>query len=777
MLRHQLISAFRHLKKNPSYTLLNVTVLGVGFLAGLLMMVYGIFIMNYDGFHPAPDATYSLEVRSKSAFGMGTISLPPYSMLYAEVEKYPTIKGATRLYESEVPQVQIPGSQLTVRGGMMYRVDEGFPNLFHFPLVQGDWQAMFKGSNGVIISEQLADRLPYTNAVGETINLSSDGPEYTILGIMAEHPANSSLEFDLVSATTARDSISWTATNNPMLFAKVEQPEEIEAVITGLNSVLKERFGSATRLEGVALKDLYFNSTLVEVNGDRQSAWTMIGLAALIVLISVLNYISSYTSILTKRTKEFGVRMILGSHRSQLIGQSLSDAFVLFLITLILAQVVIYTLGLQLFGLLGLEVQSVSQIISPGTLSLCVLALLMVALLMMSVYPIVLVRNFNPANMLRADQGNLGFAGRFRLLLVGLQMIVAVTLINYTAILGHQMEYLQGLPLGFDLEDKVYIDLQAIDMPEEEMEVAVNRFRNSLTGNASVAGVSVNPILAMYDMLQMEIHTGERVSFFLYKADPEFAEVMGLSIVDGENLTDANRANSILVNERAAQLLYPDDVALGKGIPGMGNKRIVGITADLYHRGFMGGSGPMVVTADEFNPTNLFIKTDNIQEARKAIEEAWEVAFPGKTLDYESLSSRYNQQYLSAQVKETNLVLSAALIAVILSSLGVIGIAAYNLNTKAKELSVRIILGARWNQILLLQVKYFLIALGISALIGVPSAYFLGQRFLENYTARPIFPFWLLIAGVVLVLAMVVLAVLSQFMGFRRQNPINNLRS
>lgn len=777
MLRHLFINSIRFLKKNLRYTIFNVSVLCVGFLACLTLFIYGSFQLSYDDFHSQKDHIYSLQLSSTTSFGGSKSIFSPYPILASILEQQGGVNAVTRIYKEEIPIISESETSSELEGGILYKVDSGFSKIFNFPLQNGKWNSLFQNSNGIIVSSKFAKRLNNSNPIGQLIEISNDSTDYIVVGVLEDIPSNSSFNFDFVISTSVTDSLSWFVQKNPWIYTEIQDPSLLNNLIDVLQNEINKGFNSGIEVSSVSLKNQYFDNPLLNLNGDKKRVQTMMILTGLILFISMLNYINSYTTLLTKHSKQLGIRAILGSPKIWIILQSLVDALVIFFLAMGLALIILLIFDTEIFQLLDLNINNFSEIISISDLIFYISLMLIIVLILIPIYPFLLLKKLDPVLITRENQSNIGFGGRFRLLIVGMQIIVSITLINYTVILAHQVNFINKISLGFEKNNKILIPLFKLNMESESIKTAVNRFKNKLINNETVIGLSVNPMPTQYDMLNIRMRDNERTNFFLYNSDPSFLDVMGVELVAGRNIDEENKQSAVLINEKAANLLFPESSAVGNLIPELGDKRIVGVMQDFYFRGFGPGIGPLLVTADKFSPSNIHIKVNDINEALNVIEPLWKEFFPDQILNYTTLDNEYNRRYLDEQLSQTKLMLSAAFVAVILCSLGVFGIVGYNYKIRQKEMSIRIILGAENIQIFFLQMSFFSKTLLLSAIIGISLSYFYSLKYLENFVVRPPFPYYLLLTGLFLILIVIVSSIIFEHVAFKKNNPVNILNT
>lgn len=776
MIYRLLKNSSRQLSKNIGYSLLNVAVLSCGFLSGLFLISYSLYQTSFDRFHRDSKNTFLFEMIYLPSQGISTIYLPPPPILYEYLQTHAGVKQSTRVYTNTVPYIKISKTHEIISGGNMMRVDSAFHNIFSFKLDDKVWAEIINQPNTIVISNALAERLGHDSRIGEFIFI--DSIQYKIVGVLKDQPVNSSLQFDLLTLTTKYDTLSWQSPESPLIYCTLNNGTSIDEIEQMLEQKLKAENGDSFSLSTVSLADQYFESQLLSIKGDSIKVKIFTGLGILIIFISILNYISSYITIITKRVKEIGIRLILGSSRYQLVLQCIADAIVILLIALFVSIGTLLVFDAQLVQLLGGKEFSFFYEIPWIELLAWLLFIVVLSIAIIALYPFVILKKIQPTAIIRGDNGNTIFSGKFRLGLIALQLMASVILIDYTTIIHKQFLYLESLPLGFNKSDKIFGAFEeAFRSKGKELEPDFNSFKNEVKSLSSVQGVSVNPIPTQYDMVSIEIDSSKSMNFYVHIVDMDFVDVMGIQLLAGKNFNSENSSSSLIINEKAASLLFPNSSAIGESLSEFPSYQIIGVVKDFYFKGFNSGIGPLLVQVGNYNPTNIHVKAMDYKRALIDIMPLWKKHFPDYPIEFKHLENVYDDLYLKNQKSQMTLMFFAATISLILSCLGIFGLSSFHIRSRTKEMSIRTTLGANPLDIFKLYLKSFLGIFMITATLTIPIVYHLSGSYLNNFSIKTDISFFTLIIGFILTSSIIVLTVLIQFLSRIKENPVKHLRA
>lgn len=788
MLFNELRIALRHMRRNLSFSLINVFGLSVGIAAAVLIGLYAEHQLTWDQFHPKADNTYLLLKERHLPAGMQVLTDTWVPMGPAMEQDYPEVKSFVRVFESN-EWLEQEGSRHSVH---VHIVDPAFLDLFHYPLVLGNKDVALSTPNSIVISEPFAHtHFGDTNPLGQELTI--DGDVYEVKGVMAEAPTNSVIRPEVLvpfEAAIAQDDEENSNWGSSFLWTFVELEDGTDSKIfeTQLPAFVEKFFGK----EGPnGVNSLFIRLLpLPEMHNfhaeDRQLAWTLLAVGFVILLIASINFMNLSTAASLKRSREVGVRKVLGAVQPQLIRQFLVEAVVTSMIALIFAIALVEiirpvmnrTLDLHLGAGLLTSVASVGLLLAFGAL----------IGLFAGIYPAFYMSAFRPIRTIKGQLGRSPSSAKFRTVLVVLQFSLSITLIAGMMIVYQQIQYMKSRNLNYNADQVLAIryDMEVFG----EREQAVSTLTTTRDRILNLAGVQMATLSSLVpsegansnvfvrpegrdpkDPLRMKIVT----------ADESFFEAYGIDIVEGRPFRpDPSEGDAVVILNETARNNIGWDEAVGKKVESIGEREVVGVVKDYHYESLDSEIRPIVHIYRSANSgfnryLSVRIAGGDIQATVRQIEAIWHEVDPAGTFDYFFVDEAFDHLYRGQE--QIGLVAGIfALIGVVIASLGLLGLVSYAVITRTREIGVRKVLGATAPQILGLISKDHLKPVLIANLVAWPLAWFFGQRWLENYPYRlELSPFSLLLPSMAALL--IAFATIS-FHALRasRSNPAEALR-
>ncbi|PWK77372.1 putative ABC transport system permease protein [Mucilaginibacter oryzae] len=788
MLKNYLKTAWRNLINTKFYSALNIVGLTIGLAVGMLILIWVQDELSYDRFHTKADQIYKVNASigtGASRLVWGGVPAPVAAFGLKEVPGIVTAVRVVTSYSYSVFRYQ--EKLLKEDYGKLSFVDDAFFTLFDFKLLKGNVKTPFPNDQSVIITESAAKKyFGDQDPMGKTILGDSKDP-YTVSGVLADFPANSSIAGDMLfSMNLKRKEYDgkgyWKAMDADWgnyyttTFLQVRPDASTKAIAAKLTEIHMKNQPGIKPTDGVfqlqPLKEMHL------YNPDGSSAGIQIVkifsiVAVLILLIACINYINLSTARSMLRSKEVSVRKIIGAERSQLFMQFIIETVLCFVVALLLAFGLIYAVmpvyntisGKQMhFDLFNANVWQV--------IALTIIATLVAS----SIYPALLLSSFKPINALKGKISGAGNA-TFRKILVVCQFAFSVGLIIGTLIINRQLSYIHSIQLGYDKEHVFALPLRAMQDHYEAIRaelVTHPEIKGLSTGSSSVITSNGSTSDTDWDGKASD------VSLLInpYDIDKDFMGLFKLKFVAGTGFTGikSDTAHYIL-NETAVRLAGIKN-PIGKRFKLHDlNGTIIGVVKDFHFASLKETIAPAIFS---YRPTawQLYVKTTgkDAPAAIKLVEKYWKQYNANFPYEYTFLDDAYNDMYKTEQHTATLFNIFAG-IAVFISCLGLFGLATYTAQIKVKEIGIRKVLGASVANITAMLSRDFLVLVLIAIAIASPIAWYAMNKWLMDYAYRTELHWWLVaVAGAVAVV--IAFATISfQAVKAALANPVKSLRS
>ena len=806
MFTNYLKIAFRTLRKQAGYTLLNVTGLAVGIACCLLIGLYVRHEWSFDHFHEKADRLYRLTYENRigadlppatpdeyRAWGSAAIA-PLLETDFSEVEHAVRLSGRHQILLSQ--------GEHAFQEEDYFFADSAFFEVFSFPLLEGNPATALAQPNSIILTETAAQRyFGNQEAFGQTLRLENE-ITLTVTGVMADVPANSHLEFDILLSMSTFENDA-RANDQAYKFDNWGYIDFFTYVLlrdgTSAEAFQAQLPAFVQRYNGDALQDPPQSYTLAlepiteaylspvgsfqpGSKGDEASLYLFVVIAAFILLIACINFMNLSTAHATSRAKEVGVRKTVGARRTGLIGQFLAEAILLATVATGVA-VVLAHVTLPLFRMLADKEISSELLTSVPVAGVLLIGTLLVGVLAGS-YPALVISAFRPSQVLKGNFATSSRGIALRKGLVVFQFAAAIVLIVGTLVVRQQLHYLQERPLGFDDAQQLVLDFGGDSAVLSNME-SIKEELATLPGVQHVAATrSIPGDYYPHATTRVEAPDGamREVVPGLYEVDTDFLPQIGLEAAAGRLFsstfaTDAEEA--LLLNEAAAQELGYADVAdvVGKRFTQWGREGVVvGVVKDFNFESLRHEISPLTFRVSPWlNYIVLQVATEDAAGVVAEAQDKWSQLVPHRPFLYSFLDQSFDAQY-RAEDRFGMLFGTFAALAIFVACLGLFGLAAYAAQQRTKEIGVRKVLGASVPSIIGLLSKDFLQLVGIAFVVAVPVAYLAMQHWLDDFAYRIEVGPGIFVFAVVLVLLVAVLTVSYQSIKAALADPVKSLR-
>ncbi|MDE3211636.1 MAG: ABC transporter permease [Bacteroidota bacterium] len=784
MFKNYVKTALRNLWKNKGYSLLNIGGLAIGIACAGLIFLWVEDELSYNDYFPNRENLYKIKDRQTYNGQTFTFDATPGPLAAGIKADIPGIKSTARTTWGNSLLFSKEGKSLYENG--LY-ADPSFLKMFHLHFVSGNSGSAFDQLHSLVVTEKMALKFfGTTDVIGKTL-LVNKKDNYMISGVISNLPENVSFQFEwLAPFKNFEESQTWLrdwGSNGVRTFVELEPGASVDQINQKLyNYVATKSDGAIAKMSIYPMArwrmyDSFENGK--EVPGRIKFVHLFSLIAWIILIIACINFMNMSTARSEKRAKEVGVRKVVGAGRNRLVGQFIGESLITSLLAAVIA-IGIIALALPAFNQLVNKSLTLRIIYPPHIIALLGIAL--ICGLIAGSYPAFYLSSFRPAFVLKGmnSKGG-GSAGWIRKGLVILQFSISVILIISTLIIYQQITHVKDRDLGYNKSHLLYMYMQG------DMKSHFEAIKNELEATGTVENACLSNDL----VLQMVSNSGgfswegkapdKDVLITTEGISPEFISTMGMTLTAGRNFNPDINSDSlrVLINQSLAKVLNKKEV-LGTLISWNNQQyTVVGVVKDFIYNDMYGSAAPAVFFSDTSNCNVLSIRTRPdvpVQKAIAAIGTVIKSENPGYPFEYNFVDKEFDQLFRT-ETLIGKLAAVFSVLAILISCLGLFGLAAYTAERRTKEIGIRKVLGAKVHALAGLLSREFLVLVGISCLIAFPISGWMMHDWLSGYAYR-IQIHWIVffVAGI-LALLIALLTVSFQAIKAASANPIKSLRS
>lgn len=804
MLKNYLSSAFRNVFKNWKYLLINLFGLSIGLAASIYIVLFVQFELSFDTIHSKANQIYRVGVRGMMMNNEINQAITAAPMAEALRTDYPEIITACRIREAGDWLIKYENKKFNERN--MLFADSTFFDVFSFELLKGDPKKALARPKSVILTESAASKyFGFEDPIGKMLKIENDTTLYEVTGLMKDVPENSHFHFDLLaSLVTLRGSQNtfWISHNfytyillkegtDPYNFEKKMESMIAKYVGPQIEQVLgisMEQFAKAGNTFGYfiqPIKDIHLHSNLqyeIESNGNIVYVYIFISIAIFILLIACVNFTNIATARASTRSKEVGIRKVVGAMKKHLVLQFLLEAFIICTISLILALVILEFFMPNLNNLVQLPLH-IDYFGNAYTIPMFLLTVLLVSILAGG-YPAFFLSSFKPIAVLKGKL-KLGVKGGvLRAVLVIFQFIVSVFILLSTYTVFDQIHFVLNKDLGFEKENIVMI--RRSDAIKNQMESFKSELRK-LPGVISVTNSNVYPGETFSNNAFFKEGEPTSNTYLINQAwiSFDYEKTFGFKIKEGRFFSPdfPTDSNAIVINEATVKSLGLEN-PIGKHIlqPRDENQlqplTIIGVVEDFHFKSLHTYIEPAAFT---FMPGNwegvvcVKIQEKNIPHTLNTIQNTWESFTSDYPFEYFFFEDHIKSLYKSEQRTSRVFVLFSVL-SIIIAFLGLLGLISFMTEQRKKEVGIRKTFGSTSLNIVLIYCKEILKLIVIASVLAWPISYLVMKKWLQDFSYRVDIDYVMFIVIPIITILLSLLTVFYQAYVAARQNPAETLR-
>jgi putative ABC transport system permease protein len=809
MLRNYCTVALRTFSRQKVFTFINISGLAIGLSGALLIFGYIIDELSYDIVHPYSKYTYRIGTEYLEDGNEEKYSVAPPLWSSQLKEQYPDVQSILRtLWFGSPTSVNYKDKDKILLTEELFFVESNYNEVLYFDVISEDKGNAFREINSIALNKSAAEKIfGSENPIGKILTIkhiwatSDKELNLMVTAIFKDYPSNTNFKPSyLVPMESLRSVIEWGNYDDMFTgwlqgwmvsYVVFKDGTNMEYIGNEFEKLVSENLGEESGNFIPFLKNinyLHFDNEVKwnnEGQGDIMHVYIFGSIGIFLILIASINYMNLATARSAKRSREVGLRKVMGSHRSQLIFQFIIESFLTTLLSLILSLIIVFLI-LPVFNTLAqkdfefLTFFNIRLIVGIGVI------IFIVALLAGS-YPAFYLSKFRPVDVLKGGKLSIKGSDPLRKILVIFQFSISFLLLICSGVLMKQINLIKSTKLNEQGEQILSIRYGGGIAPIEKYPV----YKNSVLQDPNFIDLTMAnhlPRLHYFGWIGITIKIPE-VSDQDYQwselnVDFNFPKVFNLEFLIGRDFIVENPAdsNACLINEAAIKNLGIDITeAVGLRIEDSESQRIstvIGVVKDFPYRSMHQTIEPLrIITRLHWLDQIVYVKlpVKNMQEHIQTLESKWKELFPGIGFDYWFLDDEFNRMYES-EIRMSHLSESFSFIAIFIACLGLFGLASYMTEQRTREIGIRKVFGASVKQILVLFLSTFIKMLIISAIIAGPIAYYLMNKWLQQFVYQISIDWKIILSAIGIVFVITILTVSFELIKASTANPVNAIR-
>jgi putative ABC transport system permease protein len=786
MFRNYLKISWRNLVKNKVYSFINITGLAIGLAVCMLIVIYVGHEYSYDKFHANAERIFYLKSKIKMGKDSLYMTQLSYSTAPSLTKREPSIEAFVRLRQDR--QSIIQSSQISsakFSEDQFYFADPNFFDFFSFKLLSGSKEKVLTNPYSVVISEQAAQKyFGKQNPVGKTIRFNNEY-DLMVTGVAARAPSNSSIQFDFVASISSI--VSMTAKDSSNLeektfltYFQLKQPKDIARVEAALLSMEQLKNKIIGRIIGTPLTHIRQSEGEDTANTRYLKIFPFV--AGLVLLLALINYMSLSTARSTTRTKEIGVRKVLGAERKMIAGQFFIESILYTSVAFVIGYILCTATQPFFFNFLQIDIDS-SFLLNKYIL-LSFAGLFIFTSLLSATYPSILLSAYKPVAVLYGKLNRESNGISVRKFFTVFQFSVAVVLIVCGMVISKQVSFFKNADTGVNRENIVMIPYTP------EVAKHYNAFKADISSIPGVRQIStaLHPLYKGYDIMGTIPVNSKKIVFLpTLSVDQHFIQMLGLKwkIKPADSLFYHNQ-NAAVLNETAIEKLGLDDDPINKK---MDNELVVaGILKDFNYASLQNKIDALCLFVTQDNDTTslwaknggcLFVSINpqvNIPGFISKAKASYEQYDSYTPFSYHFLDDAFDSLY-KAEDRLLKILAAFTGFIIFIASLGLFGLVAFMVVRRTKEIGIRKVLGASVTQVSLMLSKDFAKLVIVAIIIASPVAWWIMSKWIEGFAYRINISWWIFLVAGIIALLVALITVSLQAIKAAIANPVKSLRT
>ena len=820
MLKNYLLTIIRQIRKNKTFSLINIMGLAMGMAACIVIAQFVYFHLQFDKQYTDSERIVRLErISSKGDVDLGVTAFTSPMLVEQAMLDLPEVETRARFRSIDYQNNSITyKSEQTVRTFEqpgIYGTDKEAFDLFDFTFLAGN-AAKFDQPNKIVLTRATAQKYfdDFDAAIGAKIDVVGNVGtfSYEVVGIMEDLPENTHFKLGALFSFPTLEILglqpnSWTS-GNVLSYLKLSSMEDKSTVLSHITSLYethgKERlsqYGYDNSYQIMALEDIHLFTKVDFGDFSKPMDYRLIlalsTIAFIILFIAWINYLNLSLVKTIDRLKEVGIRKVMGSRTQQITALFTTEAIFLNLISFIVALTLAQLTAPFTYQLTGVRFSFLNNMeVTIGLLLLVIIGAILIGL-----YPAIMLRTFNITNILIGNKRKQKVGGiGMRSVLVAIQFMVTFLLIAATVTVYKQVSFMKSADLGINIDDIMVLKSPPGDITSNDRQdvVSYNALKTALlqqSGIKSVTNAGEIPGEPISWGTGIRLKNSDKESSFqisLVSMGIEFLDFFELETVAGRPLRQGDdpwTKGDVVINEKMTELLgfdNPED-AIGAELEGFyAPLQVRGVIENHHHNSLHSDYDPIAYILSSWTEF-YFVKFDipeNMDPNKRVgefnrlvniVESEWGEVFTGNQIDYFFLDQSFNRQYASDE-QFGKIFGTFSFLAILIACLGLFGLTSFTLQQRTKEIGIRKVLGAEVSQLVLLLSKSYFLVISVAYVIAMPLAWYFLTDWLEQYHFQINLGWWLLAFPLIIVTAIALVTILSRILRFVKLNPVDSLR-
>jgi putative ABC transport system permease protein len=786
MLRNYIKIAFRSLIKNSAYSFINIGGLAIGLASSILILLWVVDEYSYDRFHQNYNSIYKLYQSQQWAQGIGTGNAMPYPMKEAIMNKSSQIKSVVMTNWGEGNMLQVGEKRLNKFG---LSASEDFFTVFSFNMVKGNPVTALSEPNSIVLTESTAQAFfDDEDPINKLIKIDNT-QELKVTGVIKDVPTQSFVTLDYVlpfsfyessQPWVKRSKDNWD-NNSFQMYVQLQAGATEEEVNASIKDLIKENNEKAPTavlfLHPMSKWRLYSNfDNGVNTGGMIDYVHLFTAIAVFVLIIACINFMNLATARSESRAREVGIRKSVGSRRKELIFQFLGESVLVTLIAFLLAIVLV---EVALPGYNQLVNKTIDVEYSNPLVWAIALSLVFVLGIFSGSYPAFYLSSFQPVKVLKGKIKIGKGASTPRQVLVTLQFIFSIGLIIGTLTIYQQIMHVKNREVGYDRENLIQI------WTNNELEDNFQTVRDALiqTGVVKAACKSNSPITSIFSNNEVKWAgmPDQRVAFSTIATEYDYTETMGIKMIAGRDFSRDFKSDSsaVIINQAAVDFMGLKEPIGEKLMFNDQELRIIGVVPNIVMASPYTPVEPMTLIFSPGWSSTITVRlnqTPDIKEAIAKVEQVFKKHNPNYPFEYRFVDADFEKKFATINLISRLAGIFAGL-AIVITCLGLLGLAAFTAEQRTKEVGIRKVLGASVSSIIVLISKDFSKLVLFAFVIAAPLVWWFLNNFLERYPYRVEVSWFILVSAGLIAFVLAILIVSTQALRAAVSNPVNSLRN
>jgi putative ABC transport system permease protein len=805
MLQNHFKIAYRNVLKNTGFFAINTGGLTLGIATCLLILLYVVDELSYDRYHVQVDQIVRVVLKGEVQGESIREAVVPAPVVAAFNREIPEVLQGTRLKATSAPL--IVSGQAKFRDSQFAFADPNFFSIFSIQFIKGDKNTALADPTSVVLTEKEAIKyFANEDPIGQVLDFKEWGQKFTVTGVIEEIPDNSHFHFDILGSMLGREeskSLTWLegGYSSYLLLDPATNYKEVEAKLPAIVSKymgpqLKEAMGVSMQefeesgnsiglylqpLNEVHLYSDFAASSELEPGGNVVSLYIFGAIGLFVLLVACVNFINLSTAASSKRSKEVGIKKVLGSGRGLLLQQFLTESFLSTATAMTIAPLLVW-LSIPLFNEISGKLFNISDFFAVEWL-LFYVAFGFILTVLAGLYPAFVLSSFQPLAALKNRFSAPGGRG-IRSGLVVFQFTISIVMIISTFVVDQQMVFIQDKDIGYDKNQMIVISDSWLLGDQQKL------YKDQLLNHTSVVDVSLSqylpagPTYTSMTGIHLSLAPGDFRRTPVYYVDEHYLATLGIDLIAGRNFDAAygDESSHIIVNETFTKLFGLGDDAVGKSVKssidnegGKVDLLIVGVIKDFHFKPLHLVIEPLILLPGSTSGLIVKANSQDMDQVLVDMEILWNDLDADEPFRYSLLDESYKKAYRKEAGVGT-LLRVFAILTIIVACLGLLGLMTFTIEQRVKEIGIRKVLGSSAGEIVVMLCFSFLKLVGIAMLIAFPLGYIASNRWLSDFAYRIDIPFWVFFAAGFFAVFIAFLTIGFRTYQAARLNPIVSLQ-